>query len=114
MSRERKPVLIICRACLRPDVEHGAFGWCRACYSRWKRADRPESGPPPRGWRPPVDDVAVARAVRGEQPELTPRERCAAVAELRARGLSIRTIAKTLGCAQRTVERHTAAIKKGG
>ena len=115
MPGEEKPrPRITCINCRRTDQPHGGYGWCHACYSRWYRAGRPDAGPPAPGTPPPLDDVAVERAVKGEQPTLTPRERRAAVAELRARGLSVRTIAKTLGCAQRTVERHTAAIKKEG
>lgn len=52
------------------------------------------------------DEIAIARAVSGDQPErLTYRERRAAVLKLTARGLSTRQIAEQLGCSERTVTR---------
>jgi hypothetical protein len=40
-----------CRAVLRPRAAgrgyDGACGYCRPCYTRWTRSDRPETGPPP-------------------------------------------------------------------
>lgn len=104
---------ITCRNCKRPGMIHRAHGWCDGCYSRWHRAGRPDDGPPPPGTVPPVDEVIVASAVRGERPTLTPRERRAAVAILTAKGLAARQVAVRLGCTRRTVERHNAANKKG-
>lgn len=52
------------------------------------------------------DEVAIARAVRGDRPDrLTWRERDAAVRKLTDRGLTSRQIAEQLGCHQRTVFR---------
>jgi Helix-turn-helix domain len=86
-------------------------GWCPACYGRWYRAGMPD-GPPPAPWTAqPLDGVAIELAVKGTRPRLTPQERRAAVAELRERGLSLSAVADRLGCSQRTVERHTAAIR---
>lgn len=34
-------------ACGKPE-RRLKFGWCGACYQRWYKAGRPESGPPPR------------------------------------------------------------------
>lgn len=37
----------ICACCDVPGPIE-AFGWREACYTRWRRAGRPASGPPPR------------------------------------------------------------------
>lgn len=37
-----------CTACPRTyPAAKGARGWCPACFMRWSRAGKPESGPPP-------------------------------------------------------------------
>lgn len=38
-----------CTACGGPrKLRQGSFGWCNACYLRWRYAGQPEDGPPPR------------------------------------------------------------------
>jgi hypothetical protein len=114
MRAPRKPVLITCPVCVRDHVHHGAHGWCRSCYGRWLRADRPTDGPPPPGSTPaPVDELTVDAAVAGLRPTLSPRERRAAIARLRDRGMQPRAMADRLGCSDRTVARHLAALKNG-
>lgn len=47
-----------CTNCDKPrPLSTGAHGWCRACYARWARADRPEGGPPP----PRYGDITARR-----------------------------------------------------
>lgn len=112
MTRIRKPPpRITCNCCHRPDRPHRGHGWCPACYTMWVRAGRPDTDLLVPGTLQLIDEVAVELAVKGARPWLSPRERRIVVTELRARGWSGRAIAEHLGCAQRTVERHIAAIK---
>lgn len=116
MSTRRRrppPPRITCGNCGRADQQSRGHGWCPACYGRWYRAEQPDTAPPEPWALQPIDEVAVELAVKGARPHLTPRERRAAVAELRAQGLSLNAIADRLGCTQRTVVRHVSAIKKG-
>lgn len=48
-----------CRHCDRFGP-HGANNWCSTCYQRWKRAGRPDGGPPQP--LPRVECAARARA----------------------------------------------------
>jgi hypothetical protein len=38
---------ITCDRCGQ-NKPHHARGWCHACWDRWDRAGRPDTGPPPR------------------------------------------------------------------
>ena len=52
MTRTRRT--ITCSACGN-QAPHAGHGWCRACCSRWNRAGRPASGPPPVRPRPVIE-----------------------------------------------------------
>lgn len=58
-----------------------------------------------------VDEVAVERAVRGEQLNLTPQERLEAVARLTRRGTSARETARLLHTTERHVVRLRSALR---
>lgn len=58
--------------------------------------------------------LTIAHAIAGYRPPLTPRERRAAIAHLRATGLSYTAAAAHLGCTPRTIARHVAALRKEG
>lgn len=48
-ARARNTELPPCTACGGPrKPRQGSFGWCNACYQRWRYAGQPEDGPPPR------------------------------------------------------------------
>lgn len=40
-------------------------GWCFPCYMRWRRAGRPESGPPPSSRRWHIENAAMAQELAG-------------------------------------------------
>jgi DNA-binding NarL/FixJ family response regulator len=62
-----------------------------------------------------VDPIAVEVACTGRRRlRLTPSERRAAVARLTRFGLSTRVIAERLHVAERTVQRHRAALRTSG
>ncbi|SEU46868.1 hypothetical protein SAMN05421811_127166 [Nonomuraea wenchangensis] len=48
-----------CESCRKRPVAPKASVWCRACGDRWKRAGKPEDGPPPpkKGGRPREADT---------------------------------------------------------
>ncbi len=58
-----------------------------------------------------VDEVAVERAMRGEQLNLTPQERLEAVARLTRRGTSARETARLLHTTERHVVRLRSALR---
>ena len=111
-TRKRIRSIVTCGNCNRPGQQNRGHGWCPACYSRWCRAGRPDTGPPLPYEVQVIDEVAIELAVKGARPRLTPPERRIAVAHLRALGLSLNAVAFRLGCTQRTVSRHVAAIKQ--
>lgn len=100
---------------------HNAHGWCRTCYGRWKKNGRPADGVPERRTSGPtvaavrcdIDTLVVEHALAGYRPELNPGERRAAIDALIRRGLTYEQTADRLGCTDRTVARHVAALKKG-
>ena len=103
---------IRCRNCGQHGG-HGAHGLCRWCYNRgYSRGDFDEIPLPRHGPYAPCDEAAVQRVLDGGTGEaLTVPERRAAVAALRARGLTLAAIAVRLGCSRRTVERYSAERK---
>lgn len=52
-----------CSCCRKRPVHVRKYGWCRACYDRWRLAGRPDTGPPEpsKGGRP--REEATARRV---------------------------------------------------
>jgi transcriptional regulator with XRE-family HTH domain len=56
-----------------------------------------------------VDEVAVARAVAGEQVALTREERAEAMARLERQGLTAKEIGSRLGLSTRQIQRHRSS-----
>lgn len=88
MNSNQQPRTRLCAAgCGSPfDSQPSRRGWCNACYQRWLRAGKPESGPPdrtrqPRAAAPPAAtpaDLAEARWAR-ERLETEPQRRVEAL-----------------------------------
>ncbi|MGC5012578.1 hypothetical protein ACLQ2R_17580 [Streptosporangium sp. DT93] len=85
---------ITCACCGRPGP-YGANNWVKACADRWRRAGRPDTGPPPR--RRPRDEPSTSPTLR--------RAEYAVLADL---GRSTASIAWELSVSPRTVQRYAA------
>ncbi|GGK90582.1 hypothetical protein Ppa06_57780 [Planomonospora parontospora subsp. parontospora] len=88
--------LIVCWCCGVPGSSSGAFELTEACYSRWLRAGKPKSGPPPRnpekGKQARTEGLRRAKEMRLQR-YLQIRDDCATQAEAAAQlGVSLRTI----------------------
>lgn len=95
--------IIICTCCERRR-RHAGYGYCATCYSRWRRAGRPDGGPPP---PQPLgikghENLAHAQAAIRMRSEQT----LADYAALHKAGVSDEGIAARMGVSFRTVERY--------
>lgn len=101
---------IECRNCGQHGL-HAAHGLCRWCYDRgYSRGSFDDIPPPRHGPHATLDPAEVQRVLEGcTGQHLTVPERRAAIAALRARGLTGAQIAERLQCSRRTVERYPAA-----
>lgn len=97
-----------CRAPLRPRTGqrgyHGAHGYCRGCFDRWRKAGYPQSGPPPckpRGG-PRTTGAIAANEARIRQAA----ERAEDYAELRSWGVAPADAATRIGVSAATGERY--------
>ncbi|GAA3144621.1 hypothetical protein GCM10010466_39650 [Planomonospora alba] len=87
---------IVCWCCGIPGPSSGAFELTESCYSRWLRAGKPRSGPPPhdpaKGKQARAEGLRRAREMRLQR-YLKIRGECATQGEAAARlGVSLRTI----------------------
>jgi hypothetical protein len=90
---------IVETAATRSDGRH--YRQCLTC-APWRTPLLP--GPPP------LDEIAIERAVAGEPPErMRPVERRAAILQLRPKPVPL--IAELVGCSERTVWRALAAAR---
>lgn len=86
-------------------------GWLPPLWWDDARIDDPTYDPRADVHAPSVDEVAVARAMRGDRVPLTRPERLAAVAQLNAEGTPHREIARRLGVHDRQVLRDLTCIR---
>lgn len=105
-----------CRKLIAQD--QARRGWCGACYTRWREAGRPDSGPPPArvyAFPPRARAKARAKAARTRAVHLAERTggRLEAVSRLTGSGLSAQQISWELGVSSRTVTRYRAVLRKG-
>jgi hypothetical protein len=101
-----KKKIIVC-ACCQVEDQHGAYGWIRPCYERWKSAGRPEEGPPPlRTWEP-LSPGEPWRPVGPHGERMVARY--AEIAEL---GWSRERIAFELGVGERQILRYAAYLRR--
>lgn len=101
MTRTRP--LITCTCCKRVRP-HRAHRWCDGCYDRWRKAGRPDDGPPPP--RPREHNIRPGRNVMIERLRTDTRNRTTAYAELHAMGVGIAEAAARLGVNVRTIARY--------
>lgn len=98
-----------CRKIRRPRPGQGglegACDYCGACFFRWHRAGRPESGPP--APRLPGDGFAAARRALSEARE----SRLEDFAWLRSRGVPVAVAARRAGVAMSTAYGYEADIR---
>lgn len=92
-----------CTCCTRFGP-HKAFGWCVACYQRWDRAGRPDTGPPLR----PRDPIAAAEAGR----RAAKAARIEDYLELRSWGETREQAAARLGVCEETTRRYDRALRE--
>ncbi|MCO6011449.1 hypothetical protein NE236_41520 [Actinoallomurus purpureus] len=83
--------IIFCDRCGN-EGQHGGYTWCRACHSRWERAGRPASGPPPK-----------RNGRVGEYAELT-----------RDQHYTLVNAAARMGISERTAWRYEARLRAAG
>ena len=86
--------------------EHGGHNWCIACYQRWKRAGRPEGGPPEPLSR--TECAARARAAYQEQA----RGRREDYQELRSWDETREQAAARVGVTERTAWRYERTLRE--
>lgn len=91
-------------ACCTRSAGHKAFGWCDACYQRWRIAGRPDTGPPP----PPQDPIAAAAAGR----RAAKAARIEDYLELRSWGETREQAAARLGVCEETTRRYDRALRE--
>ena len=99
-------VTILCPRCGLFRQRKGSFPWCCACYQRWCRAGRPDTGPPP-----PVDRKTCAERARAAYQEKA-RGRREDYQELRSWGESREQAAGRIGVTERTVWRYDRALRE--
>ncbi|MFD1546936.1 hypothetical protein [Nonomuraea guangzhouensis] len=85
---------------------HGAFGWCSACYQRWKRAGRPEDGPPQ-----PLSRLECAAHARAAYQAVVQGRREDYV-DLLSWGETREQAAARLGVCEETTRRYDRALRK--
>lgn len=73
-----------------------ARGWATPCYQRWKRAGRPDCGPPA-----PRQAAGSGRVTKAEA-----EQRLAEFTRLRAKGLTVAVIAEQMGLHLRAAEHY--------
>jgi hypothetical protein len=84
--------IITCDSCGKDKERYRNWPWDRACWNRWDRAGRPDTGPPPR------------RTGRyGEYFELT-----------REQGYTLENAAARMEISIRTAQRHEARLRREG
>lgn len=85
------------------DPAGEGHGWATACYRRWERAGKPDTGPPP-----PKPPAAVSRP--GTRAAVAQRmERFTA---LRTQGLTVAAIAAEMGMPLRAAEHYAAKFRQ--
>ncbi|MFD9948760.1 hypothetical protein ACFWYW_47090 [Nonomuraea sp. NPDC059023] len=101
-----KTRIITCTNCHR-TLHLGGYGWCYACYYRWRRAGRPDTGPPPALDPQTVHLLAEEgrRAARRARIEdyLFILDTCP--------GISVTAAAERMGVTTRTIYRWNAALR---
>lgn len=94
---------IRCSCCGRFG-RHKAFTMCVACYQRWDRAGRPDTGPPPRTQDPVSAAAAGRRAAK--------QARMEDYQELRSWGETREQAAARLGVCTETTRRYDRALRE--
>lgn len=101
MTRTRPLITCTCCERVRP---HRAHRWCDGCYDRWRKAGRPDDGPPPP--RPRANNTRAGRNALIERLRTDARNRTTAYAELHDMGVGIEEAATRLDVTVRTIGRY--------
>lgn len=100
-----------CRNCGNPTRPgHTRHGLCPTCYSRWTKAGRPATVPPPRRDYPRTPAQLAGLATARNRHQAAAHDRYADYARLRSKGRPLAACAAWLGISERTAYRYEARL----